>query len=261
MLKIRSCQNNPEKSYTEKKSKHTSSSYSLFTNSSFDATKNKLDCYKGEDCMERFWKDLRHHAMKIINYEEQEMMPLTDKQNKFYEDQKVCFICKIEFITDKKDRNAFKLCHKVRDHCHYTGKFRSAAHSFCNLRCKTPKEIAIVFHNGSTYDYHFIINKLAKEFDGQLECLGENTEKYITFSVPISKELDNGKTITYKLKFIDSFRFMSTSLSSLVDNLSEIYKKEYEGCEEKEKIKSVCNFIGLKNNKLNYECKEFKKGG
>ena len=66
-----------------------------------------------------------------------------------------------------------------------------------------------------------IINNLSKEFYGQLECLGENTEKYITFSVPVSKELDNGKTITYKLKFIDSFRFMSTSLSSLVDNLSE----------------------------------------
>ena len=80
----------------------------------------------------------------------------------------------------------------------------------------------MTFHDGSTYDYHFIINKLAKEFDGQLECLGETTEKYITFTVPISKELDNGKTITYKLKFIDSFRFMSTSLSSLVDNLSEI---------------------------------------
>ena len=48
--------------------------------------------------------------------------------------------------------------------------------------------------------------------------MGENTEKYITFSGPISKELDNGKTITYRLKFIDSFRFMSTSLSSLVDN-------------------------------------------
>ena len=90
------------------------------------------------------------------------------------------------------------------------------------IRYKTPKEIPIVFHNDSTYDYYFIINKLAKEFDGQLECLGENTEKYITFSVPISKELDNGKTIKYRLKFIDSFRFMSTSSSSLVDNLFEI---------------------------------------
>ena len=124
--------------------------------------------------------------------------------------------------------------YKVRDLCHYTGKFRGAGadHSICNLRYKTPKEISIVFHNGSTYDYHFIINKLAKECDGQLECLGENKEKYITFSVPISKEIDNGRTITCKLKFTDSFRFMSASLSSLVENLSEIYKKECKGCEE-----------------------------
>ena len=187
------------------------------------------------------------------------MVLLTDKENKPYEKQKLCYICKKEFSTDENDKNAFKLYHKVRDHCHYTGKFRGAAHSICNLRYKTPKEIPIVFHNGSTYDYHFIINKLAKEFDGQLECLGENAEKYITFSVPISKELDNGKTITYKLTFIDSFRLMSISLSSFVDSLSEIYKKVCEGCQEKRKLKSVCNIIGLKNNKLNYECKECKK--
>ena len=188
-----------------------------------------------------------------------EMIRLTDKENKSYKKQKVCYMCEKEFNTDENDKNAFKLYHKVRDHCHYTGKFRGAAHSICNLRYKTPKEIPVVFHNGSTYDYHFIINQLAKEFNGQLECLGENTEKYITFSVPIKKELDNNKTITYKLKFIDSFRFMSTSLSSLVDKLSEIYKKECKGCEERRKIKSVCNFIVLKNNKLNYECKECKK--
>ena len=60
----------------------------------------------------------------------------------------------------------------------------------------------------------------------------------------------------YKLEFINSFRFMLNKLSDLVDNLSEIYKKECKGCEERRKIKSVCNFIGLKNNKLNYECKE-----
>ena len=83
----------------------------------------------------------------------------------------------------------------------------------------------------STYDYHFIINKPAKEFDAQLEYFRENTEKCITFSVPISQELDNGKTITYKLKFIDSFRFMSTSLASLVNNLPEIYQKECKECE------------------------------
>ena len=87
------------------------------------------------------------------------------------------------------------LNYKVRDHCHYTGKFRGAAHNICDLRYKTPKEIPIVFHDGSAYDNHFIINELAKEFYGQLEFLGENTEKYITFSVPISKELDNCKKI------------------------------------------------------------------
>ena len=101
------------------------------------------------------------------------------------------------------------------------------------FKIQNTKKIPIVFHNDSIYDYRFIINKLAKEFDGQLECVGENTENYINFSVPLSKEFDNGKNITYRLKSIDSFRFMSTLLSSLVDNLSEIFKKECKGCEGK----------------------------
>ena len=143
---------------------------------------------------------------------------------------------------------------KLRDHCHYTRKFRGAAHSFCNLRYKTPKEIPVVFHSGSTYDYHFIINKLAKEFKGKLECLGENKGKYIPFSVPISKELDNGKTVTYRLKFIDSFRFMSTSLSSLVDNLSEkLHSDKCKGC------KSELDYMSIKNNRINFQCLECKK--
>ena len=66
---------------------------------------------------------------------------------------KSSYICKEEFSTDKNDKNVFKPYHKVRDHCHYTGKFRGAAHSICNLRYKTPKEIPVVFHNGCTYDY------------------------------------------------------------------------------------------------------------
>ena len=77
---------------------------------------------------------------------------------------------------------------KVRDHCHHTGKYRGTAHSICNLHYKIIKEIPVVFHNGSTYDYHFIIKQLAREFKGNFECLGENTEKYITFSVPIKKK-------------------------------------------------------------------------
>ena len=76
---------------------------------------------------------------------------------------------KKEISTD--DDN--KKYHNVRDHCHYTGKYRGAAHSVCNLRYKTPKKFPIVFHNGSTYDYNFIIKEPAKEFEGQLERLGK----------------------------------------------------------------------------------------
>ena len=137
---------------------------------------------------------------------------------------------------------------KVKDHCYYTGKFRGAAHSICNLRYKIPREIPVVFHNGSTYNYHFIIKQLAEEFKGEFDCIGENMEKYITFSVPIKKKSDNGKTISYKLKFPDSFRFMPASLSSLVDNLSEINKNECKTCMERNNAKSECKFIKFKNN-------------
>ena len=119
----------------------------------------------------------------------------------------------------------FKKC-KKSDHCHYTGKYREAAHDNCNLNYKIPKEIPVVFHNGSIYDYNFIIKQLARKFKGNFDCLGENTEKYITFSAPIKKEHDNGKTTTCKLEFIDCYRFMQDSLSNLVDNLSEINNRK-----------------------------------
>ena len=166
--------------------------------------------------MKKFCKDLREHATKIINYEKKDMIPLTKKEEKSDNNQKVCYICKKEFETSDKKH------HKVRDHCHYSGKYRGAAHNIFNLRCKIPKEIPTVFHYVSTYDYHFIIKELVKEFDSNFECLGENTEKYITFSVTIKKKIEN-KDIetTYKIKFIDSYRFMATSLSKLVDKLTE----------------------------------------
>ena len=169
--KMHSRQNNPEKSYIGKKTMPTSS---MFTHCLFHPTKNILDCYRGIDCIEKFRKDLREHATRIINYIKKEMIPLTDEENKFYKEQKVCYICKKEFSTDDDDNKKY---HKVKDHCHYTGKFRGAAHSICNLRYKTPKQIPTVFHNGSTYVYHFIINQLAKKFEGKFECFGENTEK------------------------------------------------------------------------------------
>ena len=172
------------------------------------------------------------------------MIPLTTEEKKYHNEQEICYICKKEFDTNDKKY------YKVRDHCHYTGNYRGAAHNICNLRYKIPKEIPVVFYNGSTYDYHFIIKELVKEFNRNFECLGENTEKYITFSVPIKKKIENKDIeITYKIKFIDSYRFMAMPLSRLIDNLSEgIHHNKYADCE------SNLDYIETKNEKLIFKC-------
>ena len=247
--KTSSCINNPNESSTAKINKHTPSGYSIFTHCSFDESKHKLNDYRGKDCIKKFSKDLREHASKIINCEKKKIIPLTKEEKIDYNDQKVCYICKKGFDTiDKKH-------HKVRDHCHYRGKYRGAAHNICNLRYKVPKEIPVVFHNGSTYDYHFIIKELVEEFEGNFDCLDKNTEKYITFSVPLKKKIENKNLeITYKIKFIDSFRFMSSSLSKLVDNLSEgIHNNKCADC------KSNLDYIKTKNEKLILECYNCKQ--
>ena len=117
-------------------------------------------------------------------------------------------------------------------------------------------EFPVVFHNGSNYDCHFIINELANEFEGKFYVLWENTEKYKTFSVPIEKEItyidkdgnESVVTISYKMKFIDSTRFMATSLSILVENLTEVILKKLKDCEYFLKYESV------KDNLIKYKC-------
>ena len=249
--KMSTCYNNPKESSTTEINKHVPSGYLLFTHCSFDKTKNKLDYYRGKDCVKMFCKDLREHATKIINCKKKKMMPLTTKEEIDYNKQKICYICKKEF--DKKN-------YKVRDHCHYTGKYRVAAYNICILRYKIPKEVPLVFHNGSTYDYHFMIKELVKEFEGNFECLIENTEKYITFSVPLKKKIENKNIeITYKIKFIDSYRFMSMPLSKLIDNLSEGLHNNK--CLDSE---SCLDYIKTKNEKLIlkcFNCKQYYKKG
>ena len=122
---------------------------------------------------------------------------------------------------------------KVRDHCNFTGNYRGVVRSICNLGFHVPNEVPVVFHNGSNYDCHFIIKELANRSEGQLEHLAKNTEKYKTFPVPVEKEVTNidkdGNesvvTISCKIKFIDSVRFLTISLSDLVHNLTEEIRK------------------------------------
>ena len=163
------------------------------------------------------------------------MLPLTKEELKPYQDAKTYHICRKrilkKFANDKNYR-------KVTDHCHFTGKYRNAAHSICNLKFKC----LVVFHNGSNYDYHFIIKELSNEYEGQFECLWENTEKFKTFYVPIEKEVtkidkDGNESVVimfYKIKFIDSARFM---ISSLI-----ILQKEFI----KLSVKIVIVFLSMK---------------
>ena len=104
---------------------------------------NKLNYYRGKGCIEKLCKKLKERAMKIINYEEKEMIPLTYEENKSYKEQEACHICEEKFCMNKDDEN-YKNKRKVKDRCHYTGKCRGAAHSKCNLNYKVPKNIPII---------------------------------------------------------------------------------------------------------------------
>ena len=103
----------------------------MFTQSLFDNTKNKLDCYREKDCMNNFCKNVNDHVMEIINYGKKEKILLTSEENKSNHEEKVCHISKKKFSTDDK---------KLRDHCHFTGKNRVAARNICNLNHKSPKK-------------------------------------------------------------------------------------------------------------------------
>ena len=245
------CANDPSKSSTEKKNEHEMCGYSLFTDCSFDKKNNKLDYYRGKDSLKRFCQDLKKQARSITDFEKKELLVLTIHEEFKHHTGTECYICEKKFYKDKKYNYI-----KARDHCHYTGKYRGAAHKIFNLMYNISREIPVVFNNGSSYDYHFIIKGLAEEFDGDFECLGENKEKYITFSVPIKKESNEDDTIIYRIKFIDSFRFISTSLSTLVDNLSNkiIENEKWASC------KSYLEFIKIRNNgRLILECFDCKR--
>ena len=152
------------------------------------------------------------------------MQPLSKEEQEIYDSSEHCHICKKLFGQAKNHK-------KVRDHDHYTGKFRGAAHSICNLRYSTQIHIPVFFHNGTNHDFNLLIEEFAKEYKSDINCIPLNTNKYMSFSVPIKKEVieasdddkkSKKKILTYSLRFIDSAKHMARGLSTLVDNLSEL---------------------------------------
>ena len=128
----------------------------------------------------------RFKGTKIIDFKKKTMISLTKEEHDNYNKENICYICKKDFNNDTTESSSLE--RKVRDHCHFTCKYRGAAHNTCNLRYKIPKNIPVIFHNGSTYDYHFIIKELAREFDGNFEYLGGKHRKVYNFFCPYQKE-------------------------------------------------------------------------
>ena len=132
-----------------------------------------------------------------------------------------CHFCLKEFNDPQKK--------KVRSHCHYIGLYQEAAHNNCNLKCWIPDHIPILFHNLSGYDAHLFIKELGRSFNkNNTGVIAENKEKYINFNVKINIKLagvSNKDGIEVRkniqLRFIDSCRFMASSLDKLASNLND----------------------------------------
>lgn len=219
---IDTCQPNPSESYTKQYQKHTPSSF-CYKIKCFDDNIYKCDPVtftakrEDDDVAQIFFDSLKRHIKEIYNQFKfpKKMTIFTDSDKKDFENATVCHICEKEFV--KED---IVVC----DHCHFSGKYRGAAHESCNLNYKIPKFFPVVFHNLSGYDSHLFIKKLA---GGKINCIPNNEEKYISFSreIVVDEFIDKktGKQVQVKreLRFIDSFRFMGTSLDALSKNLTK----------------------------------------
>ena len=189
----------------------------MYSKFAYGKVENPLKLYRGEDCVEVFCDYVENEVKRLYHmFPEKPMKPLTSKQWKKFKRARKCHICFKKFEQDNP---------KVRDHCHYTGQYRGAAYTKCNLRYKIPSYIPIVFHNLSGYDAHLIIRELGKKFDkGEIGVIAENKEKYISFYIDVvvdwyEDEWDKIKEKKIQLRFIDSMRFMASSLDSVMNNL------------------------------------------
>ena len=211
--------NNPRISTTRDINVHIPSGWCIHSKFAYSEVKDPLKLYRGKDCVRKFCKHIIGEAHCLYHsFPEKPMEPLMKAQWKDYKCVSSCHIC---FKPFKGIGNP-----KVRDRCHYSGIYRGAAHSLCNLQYKIPSYILVIFHNLSGYDAHMFMKELTSSSpDGaKMGVIAKNKEDYITFS--ISVEVDkyinkNGeeKSKEIELRFIDSFKFMSSSLDSLVNNL------------------------------------------
>ena len=214
------CDPDPNKSYTKKYQKHEPISFSYYILCSiYGDYKSKLRKYtktkpEDADAIDVFIKWLEEDVKAIANIEEKEMI-FTEEDRKQFNKASDCWICG-EYLGNDR----------VRDHCHYTGRYRGPAHNSCNLKYRKPKSISVFFHNLSGYDSHLFIKKIGCTINKKekTDCIPNNEEKYISFSKTIitgqyTNKKEETKDKTFKIVFKDSLKFMSSSLGALVNNL------------------------------------------
>ena len=217
---IDTCGPNPENSYTKQYQKHTPSSFCYYIKCFDDEVyyQNPVTytaSTENEDVAQIFVNMLEEDVKSICKrFGKPKKMLFGAKEREEFDETTECWICHGELGLDR-----------VRDHCHLTGKYRGAAHNKCNLQYRRPKFIPVVFHNLSGYDSHLFIKNLGVT-EGNINCIPNNEEKYISFSKDIvvgEYTNKNGKIVDIKqqLRFIDSFKFVASSLDKLVENLDK----------------------------------------
>ena len=233
---LNTCKPDPNKSYTLKYNEHKPVSFVYYIKSFNESVyKSKLRSYIKEneedpDTIDVFINWLEEDV-KIISELGNEKMIITPEEQEQFNKASNCWICgKLLNIQDR-----------VRDHCHFTGRYRGAACNICNLKYRKPNNISVFFHNLTGYDSHLIIKKLNGS-TGKIDCIPNNEEKYISFSKTIKtgeykNKSGETKNKYFKIVFKDSMKFMLSSIEALVKNLSEDDFKNLEKYFTPEEIK------------------------
>ena len=215
-----SCCPNPEKSYSYNYQKHEPSGFCFYIKGIVPGKTFKPILYTkkipNDDDSSIFVSKLEKLVHKIYQdfYSRPLLLRMTQEQRVSYSKSEKCHICNEDILTPDD---------KVCDHCHFTGEYRGAAHQSCNLQCRKPMIIPVIFHNLQGYDAHLFIKQSSK-LNGDLSCIPSTEEKYISFSKKIKVDeyqcRDRGTVSLYlELRFIDSYKFLQTSLANLVKNL------------------------------------------
>lgn len=201
---IKTCINDPSKSSTTNVQEHEMYSFGYYIKCSYDNSLSVYRTYTGENCAQTFMKLIKKDLEKICkkNTFAKDPLPLTEQDNENIVKSNTCYICQHslngEFIIS---------------HNHHTGAFEGVAHSSCSEKYRTPNFVPVFLHNLSNYDAHFIVHGLGFE-EGNIDIIPQNKEKYISFSKQL---LVNNRVM--KLQFLDSLKFMSSSLDKLTKNL------------------------------------------